>query len=89
VQSWPVQRHHPSTKQVNARASIHGSLEHFQSVDWLRDSGTAKMPQLDKRVRHQVHAVMPLLNELEPQQQSFESLSGYIPRSSLRSYYGA
>ena len=32
----------------------------------------AKMPQVDKNLRHQLHAVMPLLNELEPQQQSFE-----------------
>ena len=40
--------------------------------NWLRVSGTAKMPQVDKRVRHQLHAVVPLLNELELQQQSLE-----------------
>jgi transposase-like protein len=38
----------------------------------LRVSGTAKMPQVDKRVRHQFHAVVPLLDELEWQQQSLE-----------------
>ena len=39
---------------------------------WLRVSGTAKMPQVDKCVRHQLHAVVPLLDELESQQQSLE-----------------
>ena len=30
------------------------------------------MPQIDERVPHQFHAVMPLLNAFESQQQSFE-----------------
>ena len=42
------------------------------AINRLRVSGTAKMPQVDKRVRHQLHAVVPLLDELESQQQSLE-----------------
>jgi hypothetical protein len=42
------------------------------SNNWLRVSGTTKMSQVDKRVRHQLHAVVPLLDELESQQQSLE-----------------
>jgi hypothetical protein len=34
--------------------------------NWLRVSGTTKMSQVDKRVRHQLHAVVPPLDELEP-----------------------
>jgi hypothetical protein len=34
--------------------------------NWLRISGTTKMSQVDKRVRHQLHAVAPPLDELEP-----------------------
>ena len=44
---------------------------------WLRVSGATEMPQIDQRVPHQLHAVMPLLNELEPQQQPFEFI---LPR---------
>src|SRR5271165_5223718 len=35
--------------------------------NWLRVSGTTKMPQVDKRICHQLHAIVPLLDELEPQ----------------------
>ena len=35
------------------------------------------MPQIDERVSHQLHTVVPLLNELEPQQQPFEFI---LPR---------
>jgi hypothetical protein len=35
------------------------------------------MPQIDERVPHQLYAVMPLLNELEAQQQPFEFI---LPR---------
>ena len=39
---------------------------------WLRVSGTAKMPQIDQSVRHQLHTVMTLLFELKAQQKPFE-----------------
>ena len=46
-------------------------------INWLRVSGTTKMPQVDKRICHQLHAIVPLLDELEPQQQPFEFI---LPR---------
>ncbi len=39
---------------------------------WLRVSGTAKMPQIDQSVRHQLHTVVTLLFELKAQQKPFE-----------------
>ena len=39
---------------------------------WLRVSGTAKMPQIDQSVRHQLHTVVALLFELKAQQKPFE-----------------
>jgi hypothetical protein len=45
--------------------------------NWLRVSGATKMPQVDKRICHQLHAIVPLLDELEPQQQPFEFI---LPR---------
>ena len=41
-------------------------------VRWLRVSGTAKMPQIDQSVRHQLHTVVALLVELKAQQKPFE-----------------
>jgi hypothetical protein len=37
------------------------------TFNWLQVSGTAEMPQIDEHVSHQLHAVMPLLDEFEPQ----------------------
>ena len=39
---------------------------------WLRVSGTTEMPQIDQCVGHQFHTVVPLLFELEAQQQPLE-----------------
>jgi hypothetical protein len=39
-------------------------LSHVQ-CSWLRVSGTAKRPQIDQGVGHQLHAVVALLFELE------------------------
>jgi hypothetical protein len=33
VQTFALQRHHPSAKQVNVGAAIHGALERLQPVD--------------------------------------------------------
>src|ERR1019366_5395600 len=44
---------------------------------WLRVSGTTEMPQVDERVCHQLHAIVMLLDKLEPQQQPFEFI---LPR---------
>lgn len=41
-------------------------------LSWLRVSGTAKMPQIDQSVRHQLHTVVTLLFELKAQQKPFE-----------------
>ena len=46
-------------------------------ISWLRVSGTAKMPQVDQSVRHQLHAVVALLFELKAQQKPFELI---LPR---------
>ena len=43
-----------------------GSLRALVDViSWLRVSGTAERPQIDQRVDHQFHPVVPLLFELE------------------------
>ena len=39
---------------------------------WLRVSGSAKMPQIDQRVSHQLHTVMASLFERKAQQKPFE-----------------
>jgi hypothetical protein len=35
-------------------------------LSWLRVSGTAKMPQIDQSICHQLHTVVALLFELKP-----------------------
>jgi hypothetical protein len=56
----------------------HGALEVSRVPhNWLRVSSATKMPQVDKRICHQLHAIVPLLDELEPQQQTFEFI---LPR---------
>jgi hypothetical protein len=42
------------------------------AISWLRVLGTAKMPQIDQSVRHQLHTVVTLLFELKAQQKPFE-----------------
>ena len=34
--------------------------------NWLRVLGTAERSQIDQGVRHQLHAIVPLLDALEP-----------------------
>ena len=41
-------------------------------MNWLRVSGTAERSQIDQGVRHQLHAIVPLLDALEPQQEPLE-----------------
>ena len=55
----------------------YGTDRVVQLYSWLRVSGTAKMPQIEHGVRHQLHAVMALLFELKAQQQTFELI---LPR---------
>ena len=62
---------------LRTRASIERTMMSWirtavSLISWLRVSGTAKMPQIDHGVRHQLHAVMALLFELKAQQESFE-----------------
>jgi hypothetical protein len=49
-------------------AMVHVWTAPWMQDNWLRVSGTTKAPQIDERVRHQLHAVVALLDELEPQQ---------------------
>jgi hypothetical protein len=48
-----------------------------QSFNWLRVLGTAELPQIDEHVCYQLHAIVPLLDALEQQQQPFEFI---LPR---------
>ena len=44
------------------------------STNWLRVLGTAEPSQIDQCVCHQLHAVVPPLDTLEPQQEPFERI---------------
>ena len=41
-------------------------------LNWLQVLGRAEPPQIDERVGHQLHAIVPTLMVLEPQQQPLE-----------------
>ena len=38
----------------------------FLSDNWLRVLGTTERSQVDQRVRHQLHAIVPLLDTFKP-----------------------
>jgi hypothetical protein len=40
--------------------------------NWLQVLGGTETPQIDERVRHQLHAVVPTLQVLKSQQQPFK-----------------
>ena len=40
--------------------------------NWLQVLGTAERSQVDQRVRHQLHAIVPLLDTFKSEQQSLE-----------------
>src|SRR5467141_4125138 len=42
------------------------------TVNWLRVLGTAKCSQVDQRVGHQLHAIVPLLDAFKSEQQPLE-----------------
>src|SRR5215467_8769642 len=42
------------------------------SGNWLRVLGTAECSQVDQRIRHQLHAIVPLLDALKSEQQPLE-----------------
>ena len=66
-------RHSVSRKFVYQQAHKAGAaLDKVFLSSWLRVSGTAKMPQIDQSVRHQLHTVVTLLFELKAQQKPFE-----------------
>src|SRR5664279_2793440 len=64
IRTWLREKH----ARVLARKSKYG----YNTTSWLRVSGTAKMPQIDQSVRHQLHTVVALLFELKAQQKPFE-----------------
>jgi hypothetical protein len=39
------------------------------SINWLQVSGPAERSQVDQRVRHQLHAIVPLLDAFKTEQQ--------------------
>src|SRR5215467_10762213 len=41
-------------------------------LNWLQVSGTAERSQVDQRVRHQLHAIVPLLDTFKSEQQPLE-----------------
>ena len=41
-------------------------------LNWLQVSGTAERSQVDQRVRHQLHAIVPLLDAFKTEQQPLE-----------------
>ena len=40
--------------------------------NWLQVLGTAELSQINQRVRHQLHAIVPLLDAFKTQQQPLE-----------------
>jgi hypothetical protein len=42
------------------------------SHNWLRVLGSAELAQIDQRVCHQLHAIMPLLDTFKTEQESLE-----------------
>jgi hypothetical protein len=48
--------------------------EHLQVIgkNWLRVSDTAERSQVDQRICHQLHAIVPLLDTFKAEQQSLE-----------------
>ena len=59
----------PLFQMSNNRADTVG---HPLSNNWLQVSGTAERSQLDQRVRHQLHAIVPLLDAFKTEQQPLE-----------------
>ena len=49
-----------------------GLLDHRLAVNWLRVLGTAEMPDIDHRVGHQFHRIVPTLDALKPHQEPLE-----------------
>ncbi len=41
-------------------------------INWLRVLGTAELAQIDQRVRHQLHAIVPLLDAFKSEQQALQ-----------------
>jgi predicted nucleic acid-binding protein len=46
----------------------HFTQEGFQILNWLRVLGTTEMPDIDHRVGHQFHRIVPTLDALKPHQ---------------------
>ena len=56
----------PSVRKALDRLSAH------LTNNWLRVLGTAERSQIDQRIRHQLHAIVPLLDAFKAQQQPLE-----------------
>jgi len=60
---WDVQ----DVSHVNVNATQGVAIREFP-LNWLRVSGTAELTQIDQRVRHQLHAIVPLLDAFKAEQ---------------------
>jgi hypothetical protein len=58
------------SRQEKKLAVIGGILPDV--FNWLRVLDTTERSQVDQRIRHQLHAIVPLLNAFKAEQQPFE-----------------
>src|SRR5437588_10665834 len=49
-----------------------GRIARRLAINWLRVLDTAESSQVDQRVGHQLHAIMPLLDVFKTEEESFE-----------------
>jgi hypothetical protein len=62
-------------------AQVSASVEDFCkriradfSINWLQVLGSAELAQIDQRVRHQLHPIVPLLSTFKSEQEPFERI---------------
>jgi hypothetical protein len=59
--------HHRTRKCIPPR-KLHRAIQY----NWLQVLDTTELAQIDQRVRHQFHAIVPLLDAFKAEQESFE-----------------
>ena len=48
--------------QLGALGLVVNAIVLWNTINWLQVLGTAELAQIDQRVRHQLHAIVPLLD---------------------------
>jgi hypothetical protein len=63
-----------NSSSVSSERNSAVSSSHYSSptLNWLQVLGTTERSQVDQRVRHHLHAIVPLLDMLEPQKEPLE-----------------